>query len=518
MNALVYLVSHKLKNRIKEIFHRPAELLLLLVGVALVGFVIFAGNLGDGSVPRERTELSAIIFLLYALVFVLTAKNGFVNGASMFSMADVNLLFTGPNKSKTLLSYGLFSQMGRSLMLGLFILYQYSWVHNTYGVTLLDLVYILIGYGMTAFLGQMLAMLLYSFTSGSDSKVRIAKGVFYGMIAAFAGYLLLLVLRTPGDNWLERALVAVKTPVLHFFPAAGFIRLGVVGAMDGTTWQILVGVGCFFACLLVYYLLISVLDIDYYEDVLKATEVSFSAITARKEGKAQEMVPRNVKVGKTGIGKGAGASAIAAKHKVENRRGRVLWLDLSSVVFAVVTVGFAFFTKEMIAGLAMSIYMMVMTIGTGRWAKELLLPYVYLLPEKPAKKLFYMLKEQIPALLVQSAVNFIPFYFIFHCDWLTVVSFILARACAAWMFIGVDLLLHRWFGAGSSKALLLTLYFMLCAVVTIPGIIVAVVLYQSLFLPLSFCVLAMAAAELLVSLLLLFFSRNILSASECNNT
>ena len=59
---------------------------------------------------------------------------------------------------------------------------------------------------------------------------------------------------------------------------------------------------------------------------------------------------------------------------------------------------------------------------------------------------------------------------------------------------------------------------MLCAVVTIPGIIVAVVLYQSLFLPLSFCVLAMAAAELLVSLLLLFFSRNILSASECNNT
>ena len=91
MNALVYLVSHKLKNRVKEIFHRPAELLLLLVGVALVVFVIFAGNLGDGSVPRDRAELSAIIFLLYALVFVLTAKNGFVNGASMFSMADVNL-------------------------------------------------------------------------------------------------------------------------------------------------------------------------------------------------------------------------------------------------------------------------------------------------------------------------------------------------------------------------------------------------------------------------------------------
>ena len=208
MNALLFLVSHKLKNRVREIFHRPAELLLLLLGVALVGFVIFSGNLGTDSVPRSREELNAIIFLLYAVVFVLTAKNGFVNGASMFSMADVNLLFTGPNKSKTLLSYGLFSQMGRSLMLGLFILYQYSWVHSTYGVSLVELVYILIGYGMTAFLGQMLAMLLYSFTSGSDQKVRLAKGVFYGVIAAFVLYLVVLIIRTPGSSWLSRALAA----------------------------------------------------------------------------------------------------------------------------------------------------------------------------------------------------------------------------------------------------------------------------------------------------------------------
>ncbi|MBR3094335.1 MAG: hypothetical protein IKH12_01930, partial [Clostridia bacterium] len=141
MSALLYLVTHKLKNRVREIFHRPSELVLLLIGAALVVFVVFTGNLDvDPGAVRPRAELSAIIFALYALVFVLTAKNGFVNGASMFSMADVNLLFTGPNKEKTLLSYGLFSQMGRSLMLGLFILYQYSWVHRAYGVTLTDLV------------------------------------------------------------------------------------------------------------------------------------------------------------------------------------------------------------------------------------------------------------------------------------------------------------------------------------------------------------------------------------------
>lgn len=518
MSALLYLISHKLKNRVKEIFHRPSELVLLLVGIALVVFVVFTGNMDvNAGAVRPREELSAIIFALYALVFVLTAKNGFVNGASMFSMADVNLLFPGPNKEKTLLSYGLFSQMGRSLMLGLFILYQYSWVHRSYGVTLGDLVIILVGYGMTAFLGQMVAMLLYSFTSGSDPKVRLAKGIFYGVVGAFAAYFAFLVARASGDNVLLRVLAAAASPVLHFFPVAGFVRLGVVGALDLNVPHIAIGLGCFAGCLLLYYILISVLDMDFYEDVLKATEVSFSAITARKEGKAQELAPRNVKVGKTGLGKGFGASVIAQKHKVENRRGKVLLLDLVSVIMALVTIAFAFFTKEPVGALVMSIYLMIMTVGTGRWAKELILPYVYLIPEPPLKKLLYMLKEQLPALLVQSAVTFIPLYFLLHCDILTIAAFILARTAAGWLFIGVDLLLHRWFGAGSNKALLLMFYFLFCTLSCLPGAALAIALFQVTFVPLSLCILAMTGFNLLLALLLLYLSRNVLSASESNN-
>ena len=518
MSALLYLLFHKAKNRIKEIFHRPSEMILLLIGVALVVFVIFTGNM-DVSPERlrPREEFNAIVFALFALVFVLTAKNGFVNGASMFSMADINLLFTGPNQSKTLLSYGLFSQMGRSLMLGVFILYQYSWVHSQYGVTVGGLVAVLVGYGMTVFLGQMTAMLLYSFTSGSDKKVRIAKGVFYGVVGVFVLYFAWMVYKADGENILARVLSAAASPVLHFFPAAGFVRIGVVGALEGNIGKIAIGVGCFIGCLILYYLLVSVLHMDYYEDVLKATEVSFSAITARKEGKAQEMAPRNIKVGKTGLGKGFGASAIAQKHVVENRRGRVLLLDLSSVIMAVITIAFSFFVKEMVAGLAMSIYLLIMTIRTGRWAKELVLPYVYLIPEPPFKKLLYMLKEQIPVLLAQSVVTFVPFYFIFRCDWLTIAAFVLARTVAGFLFIGVDLLLHRWFGVSGNKALLIMLYFGLCMLVAVPGVILAVVLSQLLFLPVSFSVIAMTLLDALVALLLLFCSRNVLSISEFNN-
>ena len=41
MSALLYLVTHKLKNRVREIFHRPSELVLLLIGAALNTILFF---------------------------------------------------------------------------------------------------------------------------------------------------------------------------------------------------------------------------------------------------------------------------------------------------------------------------------------------------------------------------------------------------------------------------------------------------------------------------------------------
>ena len=117
MSSLSYLVSRKIKNRLRVAIHRPSEIIVFLLFASLIVFTVFAGNTSDTTSPRNINELYAIVLALYSLIFVLTAKNGFVNGASMFSMADVNFLFTSPRKPEGVLTYGLFSQMGRSLTL-----------------------------------------------------------------------------------------------------------------------------------------------------------------------------------------------------------------------------------------------------------------------------------------------------------------------------------------------------------------------------------------------------------------
>ena len=521
MSALLFLTRKRLKNRCKELVHHPGQLLLVLFGIAIVVMIIVVGPRNETdpafALYRPRQELNAIIFLLYAAVFVLTAKGGFVNGASMFSMADVNLLFTAPAKSRTLLFFGLFSQMGRSLLMGLMILYQFGWAHQQYGITVPELLMVLLGYAITVFLSQMLAMLIYSFTAADDRRCRIVKAVFWGVILAFAAAAAQKLLAGEGEL-LTKAVALAGEPWLRFFPVAGFVQFGVVGAMDGAWLTALAMAGLFVLCIALYLVAVSFLNDDFYEDVLKATEVSFSAVTARKEGKAQELAPRNVKVGKTGLRGGAGASAFYYKHLLENRRSRFFAMDLGSLIIAVITVAYAVFFKSYETAFAMSAYMMMINIGTGRWAKELLLPYAYLVPEPPFKKLVFMMLEQFPALVVQSLVTFIPFYFIFdEVDSPLAAMLCAARICFGWLFIGVNLLIQRIFGTGGNRSVIVIVYFLFCMLLSVPAV-VAAVLPQALFaqsITVSF--LAMSGVNLLLGTGLVFICRNVLNDAQLNN-
>lgn len=517
MKSFFYLASRKAKNRILEITKRPSELIMLLIFSALVGVSVFGGAESHSAVVfhRDINELYAIVLALYAFVFVMTAKNGFINGASMFSMADVNLIFTSPRKPKSVLTYGLLGQMGRSLFLGVFILYQYSWAHDSYGVGYDFLLAVLIGYGAVVFLSQMLAMLIYCVTSNSDKLCSLVKAVFYTLIGAFVVYVAFSAYN--GEDYLSGAVSAADSVVLKFFPVAGFVQLGVVGFAEGKLFLLAISVSCFLLFCGGYYLLITLLNPDFYEDVLKATEVSFSAITARKEGKAIENSPRNTKIGKTGIKKGQGASTIYFKHKVENRRGKIFFLDTVSLVTAIITIGFSFFTKMSFAGFVFNIYMSVFTVGSGRWAKELILPYIYLIPEPPFKKLINALKEQIPSLIVESIITFVPLYFLGLSSVEEILGYVISKISFSFLFIAINLMFHRFFGGRKNKTLTVMLYMFAATLFSVPFACVFAVFNAVFYFSFFVSLLSASAINIIISLILIYICRNILQYAQYNN-
>lgn len=519
MSPFTYLLTRKFKNSFKEFLHSPGKIITTLLVIFCIGFTFYSGTVSSPSaeVYRSKEEFYAVVFALYTFVFIMTAKNGFINGASMFSMADVNLLFTGPFKEKNVLTYGLFQQLGKSMTLGIVILYQSGTVKNIYGLNISALFFVLLGYGAVIFLSQMLAAVIYSLTCSDDAKCTKGKILFYGIIGAFAALLLLNAYRNGGLS-LENIVISSRDKLMYLLPVSGFLSFAVQGAIEGEFLYVISGIIIFVILTAVYFILNSKINKDFYEDVLKATEVSFSAVTARKEGKATENAPRNVKTGKTGFTKGFGASAINQKHKIENRRAKVFLLNPTSLLMVVISVVYAFiFSKDIIALFAISVYTMALSTTAGRWAREFTYPYIYLIPEKPFKKLLYLIRGDFPSMALESLLCFLITVVLGYCNIIQWLTMSLARFSFGILFIGVNLLLQRIFGDSDKKVLVVTVYMFFTILFSAPSLAAGIFITGFFPFNIEIAFAAMTAISLAIAAALIFLCRNVLKYSEYNN-
>ncbi|MBR6567261.1 MAG: putative ABC exporter domain-containing protein [Clostridia bacterium] len=518
MKPFLYLVTRKAKNTVRESLHRPSRIIFMLFFLAILAFSFYTSSVStpDVSMMRDKTELYAIVFALYTYAFYMTAKNGFINGASMFSMADVNLMFTAPLKEKSVLTFGLFQQLGKSLTLGIFILYQSSLVNNIYGLPVSALFSVLIGYGAVVFLGQMTATVIYALTCSDDKRTKKGKVFFYGVFAVFSAVLLYNTY-TSGMK-LESLVYASRERIMYLFPVSGFISFTVQGVIEEGFKNLVPGAIIFTALCILFYFILSKIKGDFYEDVLKATQISHSAITARKEGKAAENAPRNIKIGKTGIGKGYGASAITFKHKKENKRSNPFLLSPVSFFMAGFSLVYCLmFSGENLALFVINVYTMSMTVCIGRWAKEFTYPYVYLIPESNFRKLLCLLRADIPLLLLESVICFIPLVVLGSCGVIEGAAMTVARFTFGLLFIGVNLILQRFTGDSEKKVFSVMIYFLLAAVFSLPSVAVGILTGIAFPFNAEISYISMAILNTAVSFLLIYLCRNVLEYAEYNN-
>lgn len=521
-NPLVYVLSTRLKNKLLSIVKKPSQLIFLIFLAAMFGITIFSGNqAGMYSYVRPIEELLSICLVLFSISFVLTAFSGISKGASMFSMSDVNLLFSSPIKPIPILIYGLIQQMGTSLLLGFFILFQYTTIRTNYGVDYEFLLAVFLLYAVVSFCGQLTAMVIYILTSSDEKKRTIAKWSFIGIVVLYVGAIFFKALSMGQEDMIFNVVSVTSELPAMLFPVIGWGRMILAGIFSAETNLLYVILGSILTVLYIIMMvvLVKIKQTDYYEDVLKATEVSFSAITAKKEGKLTEAVPQNVKVGKTGLGAGEGSNVFYHKHRVESRRAKAFIFDVQTLVYMAITCVFAFIFKNegILPILILSIYLQMFSVALGRWVKELIMPYVYLIPEKPMKKLFNCLKESFVKISFEAVVLFIIVGLIMQLPPLEILGCILVRISCGILFTGVNLFCERFFSGISLKAITLILYFLFAMIFAVPAIITAVILYQFTYTEVWIIYFISAIVTTLAGVLTLFMSRNVLQYAELNN-
>lgn len=522
MKAFRYLMFTRLKNKLKLLIKSPGQLIFVLFLAACFALSLFSGTqIEPNQEFRPHSELYAMVLVLFIFVYAQATSNGFSSGASLYTMQDVNFVFPAPISAQKVLFYGLLRQLGTSLLLGFFLLFQYGWLNQLYGVSIWFLLALMAGFGIAMFCGQLTAMVIYSVSSGNDKRRRMLQNIFYAVLFAAIAYLGFEVLRS--EDKLAAAVAVANGPIFTAFPVAGWLKAAVQGAMAGNFFAPLLGLagaGAYLAALIV---LLFRVHTDFYEDVLSATETAHQTKEAAKEGMLQDAAPKKVRVGRTGLSeKGKGASAFYYKHKLENRRSRTFLLDPSSLIFCATTIVFAFAIKDagIIAIFAFGAYMQVFSVALGRIGKELLRPYAFLVPEPPFAKLINCLREGLSKIMLESLLIFVPVSLILGLSPLEAILCIVARIACGMLFTSANVFVERFFYNVRIKAVALVLYFTFLFIFLVPGIAAGIGLSLLATSAAQANILAFAgisAGCLITAFIALFCSRNLLAYSELSS-
>ncbi|MDF2686619.1 MAG: hypothetical protein K0S55_1801, partial [Clostridia bacterium] len=393
--------------------------------------------------------------------------------------------------------------------------------NNTYKINPLGMLAIFIGYCLTLFCSQVIALAVYTFTTGHENRKKAIKAFILGATVIMAGFILIKAL--PSENFLNSAVRAVDSDFFLYIPIAGWLKMFTIGVISGITSYIYIGLGLTFITVLLLIIFIMKCNADFYEDVLQATERTFSAITAAREGKIADTSPAKIKLGKAGIGKGKGADVFFYKHLLENRRGRFFILDLPAIVFIAACLIFAFIMRKtgVIPIFAFATYMQIFNISMGRWLKELVLPYVYMIPVSPFKKLIAICKESIFKIIIEAIILFIPMTFILSLSLNELIVCIIARVGFGLLLISGNILTERLFGTVINKMIIFSLFFLTIIIIALPGIIAGIlagVFLPTLFIsPVTIGFLVTFIWNTLAAAIITFLCRDILNYAELNN-
>ncbi len=524
MKALLYLTRVRLKNMLVGMIKKPAQLILIIFVVGMIVFTIFSARFDGVDVPVGTPEqFAALIFVFFTMMFVIGLMSGLKRGAGFFSMSDVNFVFHAPISNKKVLMYGLIRQVGVLALGGFFILYQYSWLNNLFGIRVSMLFLLLLGYVVVILSSQVLALLLYSATSSNERMQKLVSRVIFVVFVAAAAVLLLPAVQAAlsgplaFDKILPTLVGSLTRPGVYYIPVLGWMTAFVRDCFHAEGLRLLIPLAATLVLDGALIVIFTLMNVDYYEDVLQSAETSYAALTAQRQGKVKEVLPSKIKVGKVGLGKGYGASAIYYKMAVENRRAQVLFLNLQSMIAIVVTVFLCLLIKEVgtIVPIATNIYIMIFTTLFARWQRDLERHYVYLIPDDPFKKLLYLLGDNILKRLIDAVIIGTIIGVLCSAGILETLGSIAVLFAASMIFIAAVILSERLFGAMHIKWLQVVFLFLTIFIALAPGVAAGIILGITTGSG-ALGYLVASGISLVISVLILFLCRGMLDRVDIN--
>ncbi len=495
MKALIYLMRTTIKNRILNLRKKPAYLVLYGIIVALIALMIIS-SLQTGSGVSDSKHYSDIR-VLYAIVAGIGAiflfsfvTTGLSTGSTLFSMADVGLLFVAPISTRKILIYGLLKQMAATFLSAVFIFYQIRTIRNSFGLGFDDIFNLFLIYAIVIFFCQLLSIGIYIFSNGNPRRKNLVSSVLYGLFVLTALGIYFQYLQY-GGTVLTALLNLMSYKPFQLVPVMGWSVMFMSASVEGNIVYLIISLMLFLISSIVIISLFTTGDADYYEDVLVSTEMTYNRLQDAKNGK-RAANKKKVKINKEQVGLqgGKGYSAIFYKHLLEKKRtSRFLFLDTYTVLSAAGAGILCYFMKtaqSVYIALGILVYIQFFMTVHGKLSDELSKPYIYLIPEKSIKKVLSASMTSIIKPCFDAVIIFTVVCIISKTSPLLNIFLALAYASSGAIFISYALLCQKILGSQPNKIISSMIGLSLFMIVMAPGIGISITAILMLPKALSF--------------------------------
>lgn len=538
MKAIIYMLRKTVKNGIIDILHHPLQLIVyLFIALTTVSGIVIAltRNIGyEQSHSDFRILQGAYLMILYFISVPIMLK-GTNASTTFFKMSDVANVFTAPISEKRILVYGVGRQMATILMLLVCFISYGAIAVQYFSLTIWDAVLLLLGIGVMLFEVQMVTVLIFCVCNGRPARIRMMKyAIYFIIIIPIAIALIQLFARS---FVYENLLSAVSLPYLNYIPIIGWTSGMFMGIIMGSTANVWI-----YASLLLLFAVFAILifvysKADYYEDVLQKTESVYEFRNAIKNGNVSDKnmmsSRKKVKIGRTGISKGSGASVFFYKQLREmSRRSRIPFININTAVLTafIIIIGFALRTFEnskITASMTLTItailscYIQFFFTVSDDWIKELQKPYIFMVPASPVKKLIMSCATSVIKPFIDGVIAFAIGGTLFSASPIDILACIAVYFSCGLVYTSLNVLVQRFMGKTGNRGVLMVVYMLLLFVALTPGIVVSATLFftasakipYNIFLAARLCFPA-AACNFIIAFLVLLLSKRTLNNME----
>lgn len=520
MKPLFYILKKSIKNYIKELKKKPVALIGYILFAILLLFIIGYSIVMPSSIVKAASpDIYGTIIGGVILAFTyFSVKIGISRGGTFFRTSDVNLVFTSPIEPRKVLIYGFIKQLYKTLFTMIFFVFQIPNIKNFFPLKAYGGILIILAFFIFTFSLSIVGVLIYS-VCAKDKNIRryFEKGV--NLIVALV-IILFLIQFMESKDIIQSTKSILNNKYFYYIPFIGWFKGIFMAAVIGINTQFYVNLVLIVMMLCLIIVPLFKLNMDYYEDVLNATEYLEKFYLAKKEGKTLSVNDKSRVRRIKQRYKGTGAKAIFYRQLLEYKKTGFFFVNKGTLLMIIIGTVFGLLLRDKNIGINLilyfTVYMLLFMTMQGKWAQEITKPYIFLIPGNSANKVFYATLADNIKNAVDGFALFIIIGIIFRASPIIIILCALTYMSFGSIYIYGDILSKRILGE-HSKNLEIMLKLLITVGIIAPGIIISIVIsivYKNLYMAEYLQYIILILYNLFASFIILFTNASVFENLE----